>query len=855
MTDNNENNEEKPRKKLSLRSSKLSLKRGKEGQSASKEHSTSSRSPGSKRLTVEVKNSASQTSEAASGTSDHEATEQSGTPRGLTKEEMNQRLNVLKKASKRNQPAENEGDTRFSSNRDDTAHSDDSASGESELEKDKSGENLTTSSAGYDYISSSLSKDSSSKQSDYSSEDRDSTKEGRTKLGTKKSKTKDSKYEDEDIILKGSKAKQAEAEAGAKAKKEESKKSKKVNIHNIEEEEEDKGRSLASIKRARDKEKRKQASESTSREKVYREVTIPETITVNELSSRMTERSTDVIKELMKLGIMCNANQNIDAETAELIVTTFGHTPNRVQESDIENVLIREEEDKEEDLQPRPPVVTIMGHVDHGKTSLLDALKSTDIVAREAGGITQHIGAYKVRLDSGDNIVFLDTPGHEAFTAMRSRGAETTDIVVLVVAADDGIKDQTVEAINHAKAAEVPIIVAVNKIDKPDTDINKVKNELLNYNLVSEDLGGDIMVIGVSAAKGSGLDKLEEAILLNTELLELKANPNAEASGVVIESKIDKKKGPLATLLVQRGTLRKGDIVVSGQGFGRIRRMIDAGGNDLEEASPSTPVEVLGLNTTPDAGDSFNVLDDERKAKEIAEFRERKAKEKRTISTEKTSLEDLFSKASGEVKVKNLPLIIKGDVQGSVEAIASSLEKIKHEEVKINILHKAAGGINESDVSLAKASGAIILGFNVRAPAYVQKLAGQDGIEIRYYNVIYNLIDDIKSAMSGMLDPIYKEQFLGNVEIRKVFSISKIGKIAGSYVTKGIVKKGAGVRLLRDNVVIHEGKLKTLKRFQDDVKEVKEGYECGIAFENYNDIKEGDIVEVYQTVEEQKQID
>ncbi len=841
-----ENNEEKPRKKLTLRSSKLSSKRSKDKKPASRDYTTPSSASG--KLTVELKNTGSKSEKDSSAPEEtEEAFVQREKLKGLTKEEIDKRLNVLKKASQKTEAEKQKAESEAEELR--KAREEQEASGAGEYSDDS--RQAQEESSSYEYITSSTSPGSYSH--DHTPEESDKTKSEKSKTSSKKTGSK-SEGDEEDFILKGNKAKQSE-EAPGKLKRDEGKKSKKLNIHSIDSEEEDKGRSLASIKRARAKEKRKQEEANTKKEKVYREVTIPETITVHELASRMTERSTDVIKELMKLGIMCNANQNIDADTAELIVTTFGHSPHRVQESDIENILIDKEEDKEEELKPRPPVVTVMGHVDHGKTSLLDALKSTDIVAREAGGITQHIGAYKVTLDSGDNIVLLDTPGHEAFTAMRSRGADTTDIVVLVVAADDGIKDQTIEAINHAKAADVPIIVAVNKIDKPDTDINKVKNELLNYNLISEDLGGDVMVIGVSAIKGTALDKLEEAILLNTELLELKANPNAHASGVVIESKLDKKTGPLATLLVQRGTLRKGDIIVTGEGFGRIRRMHDDKGEDLEAATPSTPVEVLGLNTTPNAGDSFNVLNDERKAKEIAEFRERKNKEKRTIATEKTSLEDMFSKASGEIKVKNLPLIIKGDVQGSVEAIANSLEKIKHEEIKINILHKAAGGINESDVSLAKASNAIILGFNVRAPAYVQKLAGQDGIQIRYYNVIYNLIDDIKAAMSGMLDPVYKEQFLGNVEIRKVFSISKVGKIAGSYVTKGIIKKGAGVRLLRDNVVIHEGKLKTLKRFQDDVKEVKEGYECGIAFENYNDIQEGDTVEVYQKVEEKKQVE
>lgn len=614
-----------------------------------------------------------------------------------------------------------------------------------------------------------------------------------------------------------------------------------------------KTRSLASIQRAKAKQRRKSDfGDNKKQDKVYREVTIPEVIMVSELSNRMTERVTDVVRELMKLGVMATANQSIDADTAELIVTSFGHSAKRVQESDVENIL-NNEEDRPEDLRPRAPIVTVMGHVDHGKTSLLDALKSTDIAAGEAGGITQHIGAYSVTMSDNRMITFIDTPGHEAFTEMRTRGAKVTDIVVLVVAADDGIKAQTIEAISHAKAAGVPIIVAINKIDKPDANIEKVKNELLQYELISEDLGGDVMTVLVSAKDKTNIDKLEEVILLVAEMEDLKSNPNATPSGVVIESKIDKGQGAIASVLVQRGTLKIGDLIVAGTTYGRIKKMNNDKGKSVLDASPSYVVEIFGLNEAPSSGDLFNVVATEKQARDITEYRARKIKDNK-VTASKTSLEELFQKASGDGKIKELPIIIKGDVHGSIEAINGSLSKIDNDEVKLKILHQAVGGITESDVTLAEASGAIILGFNVRTNAAAALAADKGKVDIRYYSIIYNLIDDIRAIMSGMLSPIIREIYIGSVEIREVFNVSKVGKVAGSYVTKGIIKRGAGVRLLRDDIVVYEGKLKTLKRFKEDVKELREGYECGIAFEHYDDIKVGDLVEVFEIVEEQKQL-
>ncbi len=653
------------------------------------------------------------------------------------------------------------------------------------------------------------------------------------------------------------KKKLEDAKALIKQKAIEPKKIKKSDIfHMLSEDSGDlpfKTRSLASIQRAKAKQRRKNDSgEGKKQDKVYREVVIPEVITVAELSNRMTERVTDVVRELMKLGVMATANQSIDADTAELVVTTFGHSAKRVQESDVENIL-NNEEDKPENLKPRAPIVTVMGHVDHGKTSLLDALKSTDVAAGEAGGITQHIGAYSVTMSDDRMITFIDTPGHEAFTEMRTRGAKVTDIVVLVVAADDGIKAQTIEAISHAKAADVPIIVAINKIDKPDANIDKVKNELLQYELVPEDLGGDVVVIPVSAKARTNLDKLEEAILLVAEMEDLRTNPDGLASGVVIESRIDKGEGVVASVLVQRGTLKNGDLLVAGASYGRVKKMNNDKGKLVAQAAPSYVVEIFGLNDAPSAGDLFNTVTTEKQARDITEYRIRKSKENK-VTASKTSLEDLFQKASGESKIKELPIIIKGDVHGSIEAINGSLSKIYSDEVKLRIVHQAVGGITESDVTLSRATGAIILGFNVRSNAAASADADKNKVDIRYYSIIYNLIDDIKAIMSGMLSPIIREIYIGSVEIREVFNVSKVGKVAGSYVTKGIIKRGAGVRLLRDDIVIYEGKLKTLKRFKEEVKEAREGYECGIAFENYDDIKIGDLVEVFEIVEEQKRL-
>jgi len=646
-----------------------------------------------------------------------------------------------------------------------------------------------------------------------------------------------------------------EAAIAAKPKNIEPKKLKKSDIINMLDQDAGnipfKTRSLASIKRARAKEKRKTVGD-TKADKLYREVTLPEVITVAELANRMTERAADVTRELMKLGVMATSTQSIDADTAELIITSFGHTVKRVKESDIENILINTQ-DNPADLKPRAPIVTVMGHVDHGKTSLLDALKETDIVAGEAGGITQHIGAYSVTMSDNKMITFIDTPGHEAFTEMRTRGTKVTDIVVLVVAADDGIKAQTIEAINHAKAAEVPIIVAINKMDKPDADANRVRNELLMHSLVPEELGGDIMTVEVSATKKLNLDKLEEAILLVAEVQELKANPNSVAAGVIVETKIDTAKGVIATVIVQRGTLKKGDIIIAGNSYGRVKRICNDKGRTIQEAGPSLAIEVFGLNESPSAGDVFNVVETDKQARDIIDYRLRKAKNSK-VTASKTSLEELFLRASGTGKTKELPLIIKGDVHGSIEAIITSLNKIENDEVKLKILHNAVGGITESDITLAKASGALILGFNVRANNAAAREGDENKIDIRYYSIIYNLIDDIKAIMSGMLSPIIREVYIGSVSVREVFNVSKVGKIAGSYVTKGVIKRGAGVRLLREDVVIHEGKLKTLKRFKEDVKEVREGFECGVAFENYDNIKVGDSLEVFEIVEEQQKL-
>jgi translation initiation factor IF-2 len=604
-------------------------------------------------------------------------------------------------------------------------------------------------------------------------------------------------------------------------------------------------RSDAAFRRARERERRRQQQSDSGGDsrKQVRDVVVPETITVQELANRMAERGVEVVKQLMKLGVMATINQTIDADTAELVVSEFGHRIKRVSESDVEIGLVTEDDDDNVKTS-RPPVVTVMGHVDHGKTSLLDALRETDVAGREAGGITQHIGAYQVRLGDNQRITFIDTPGHAAFTAMRARGAKATDIVVLVVAADDGVMPQTVEAITHAKAAEVPIIVAINKIDKPDATPERVRSELLQHEIILEEFGGDVLAVEVSALKGTGLDKLEETILLQAELLELKANPDRDAQGVVIEAKMERGRGSVATVLIQRGTLRVGDVFVAGDEWGRVRAMINERGEQVEEAGPSDPVEVLGLQGTPMAGDDLIVVADEARAREITSYRQDKARTARTNLARPGTLDAFFASANAG-EVKQLPVVIKSDVQGSSEAIVGALEKMGNDEVSVRVLHAGVGGINESDVTLAQASNALVIGFNVRANPQAREFARTNGIDIRYYSIIYDVADDIKKALSGMLDPTLKETLLGYAEIREVFNITKVGKVAGCRITEGSVRRGAKVRLLRDDVVIHEGSLSTLKRHKDDVQEVKEGYECGMSFENYNDIQIGDFIECF----------
>jgi translation initiation factor IF-2 len=606
-------------------------------------------------------------------------------------------------------------------------------------------------------------------------------------------------------------------------------------------------RSMAQVKRQRAKVLKKNASvPSSQQEKIVREVQIPEVITVQELANRMAERAVDVIKELLKLGTMATVNQSIDADTAEIIVESMGHKPKRVSDADVE-VHLAQDDDAAELKLPRPPVVTIMGHVDHGKTSLLDALRKTDVVAGEAGGITQHIGAYQVTLASGEKISFLDTPGHEAFTAMRQRGAKVTDIVVLVVAADDGIMPQTIEAINHAKAAGVPIIVAVNKIDKPGADANRVKTELMSHGLVPEEFGGDTQVIEVSAKQKTNLDKLQESILLQAEVMELKANPNRRASGSVIESRVDRGRGVVATLLVQGGTLRVGDLIVAGGSYGNVRAVMNDKGVAIDAAGPSVPVEVLGLDMPPEAGDEFAVVENEKSARDITQYRREKEKKRVSVASAK-SVDQLFAIA-GKTSAREFAVIVKSDVHGSAEAIVGSMNKFNGDEVKVRVIHSAVGAINESDITLAQATGAMLVAFNVRPTPKAKELAAAQKIEIRYYSIIYNVIDDIKAALSGLLSPELRENFIGYAEIREVFNITKAGKVAGCMISEGVVKRGAKVRLLRDNVVIHEGTLKTLKRFKDEVKEVKSGFECGMAFENYEDIRVGDMIECFEIQE------
>ena len=604
-------------------------------------------------------------------------------------------------------------------------------------------------------------------------------------------------------------------------------------------------RSLASIKRRR--EKARMQADQTPAIKQFREVTIPDTITVSELANRMTEKTADVVRELMKNGIMATATEVIDSETAELITTEFGHKPKRISESDVELDLILEESNPK-NLTDRPPIVTIMGHVDHGKTSLLDALRESKVADGEAGGITQHIGAYQISTKSGSQISFIDTPGHEAFTEMRARGANVTDIVILVVAADDGIKPQTIEAIKHAKAASCPIIVAVNKCDKPEANPQKVRTELLQHELIPEEMGGDIQCIDVSAKNKEGLDNLLVALELQADLMELKSDATINANGVVVESKVERGKGSVITLLVKSGTLKVGDIIVVGSVSGKVRALLNDSGKRINIAGPSMPVEVLGLSGTPDAGDLAHVVETESRAREIAEYRSRKSKQKEATLSARGSVEQMLADIqAGETS--ELPVIIKTDVHGSLEAIKVALEKLGNSLVKIRVLSGAVGAISESDITLASASSALVFAFNVRAIPQARELSRRDNIEIRYHSIIYELIEDAKLALTGMLDPDLQEKFIGYAEIRKVFSVSKIGKIAGCFVNEGIVKKGCSFRLLRDNTVVHQGMLKTLRRFKDEVKEVREGTECGMGFENYNDIQEGDVMECFEVKE------
>ncbi len=605
----------------------------------------------------------------------------------------------------------------------------------------------------------------------------------------------------------------------------------------------ERGRSIAAFRRRTERLKKQAQGFTKPTEKSSREIIIPEAITIQELSNRMAERAVDIIKLLMKQGQMHTINDLIDADTAQIIAEEMGHKVKRVADADVVESLDGEN-DLDENLVTRPPVVTIMGHVDHGKTSLLDAIRKTNVVSGEAGGITQHIGAYQVKTASG-LVTFIDTPGHEAFTSMRARGAKATDIAILVVAADDGVMPQTIESISHAKAAGVPIIVAINKMDKPTANPMRVRTDLLQHDIVVESMGGDTLDVEVSAMKGTGLDKLLETILLQAEVLNLKANPDREAGGLVVEAQLDKGRGPVATVLVQRGTLKHGDIFVAGSAWGRVRALVDANGAQLKTAGPSVPVEVLGLNSAPEAGDRFDVVPTEARAREITDYRERQRRDKRGTGAVRSSLEQMMSQLNQSGR-KEFPILVKADVQGSAEAIVQALEKIGNEEIRSRVVHYAVGGISESDVALAAASGAVVLGFNVRANSQARDAAQQQGIEIRYYNIIYDLVDDIKLAMAGKLAPELRETFLGNAKILELFNITKVGKVAGCMVTEGNVQRGAKVRLIRDNVVVHEGQLSTLKRFKDEVKEVQSGQECGMAFEGYQDMRAGDVIECFR---------
>jgi translation initiation factor IF-2 len=637
----------------------------------------------------------------------------------------------------------------------------------------------------------------------------------------------------------------AERERAGRARGDEGRRTGKLTLNEALAGEGGRQRSLAAMKRKQEKARAKALGLGQKSEKQARDVQLPETIIVQELANRMAERAADVVKALMKMGVMATMNQTIDADTAEIIIEEFGHHPVRVSDADVEQV-IDTVADRPEDLAPRPPIVTIMGHVDHGKTSLLDAIRKTNVVSGEAGGITQHIGAYQVRTANGALITFLDTPGHAAFTSMRARGAQVTDIVVLVVAADDAVMPQTVEAINHAKAAKVPMIVAINKCDKPSANPQKVRMDLLQHEVVVEAMSGDVLDVEVSALTGKGLDELLENIALQAEILDLRANPQRAAQGAVIEAKLDVGRGPVATVLVQHGTLRKGDIFVVGEQWGKVRALLNDKGERVDEAGPSVPVEVLGLSGTPEAGDTLNVVETEMQAREIATYREQLARDKRAAAGAAATLEQLMAKARADRAVAELPVVVKADVQGSAEAIVQAVEKIGNAEVRVRVLHSGVGAITDSDVGLAEASKAPIIGFNVRANASARTAAQQKGVEIRYYSIIYDLVDDIKAAASGLLKAEVRENFIGYARILEVFKVSGVGKVAGCLVTEGVARRSAGVRLLRDNVVIHEGTLKTLKRFKDEVKEVISGQECGMAFENYDDVRQGDIIEIFE---------
>ena len=639
---------------------------------------------------------------------------------------------------------------------------------------------------------------------------------------------------------------------GVKAKADEGRRAGKLTLNDALAGEGGRTRSLAAMKRKQEKARQK-AMGFSKPEKQARDVQLPETIVVQELANRMAERAADVVKSLMKMGMMVTMNQAIDADTAELVIEEFGHKAIRVSDSDVEQV-IEKVKDTDDDMMVRPPIITIMGHVDHGKTSLLDAIRHANVVSGEAGGITQHIGAYQVTTDKGAKLTFLDTPGHAAFTSMRARGAQVTDIVVLVVAADDAVMPQTIEAIAHAKAAKVPLIVAINKIDKYDANPTKVRTDLLQHDIVVEAMSGDVQDVEVSAKTGQGLDALLEAIALQAEILELRANPNRAASGAVIEAKLDVGRGPVATVLVQNGTLRKGDIFVVGEQWGKVRALVNDQGERVDEAGPSVPVEVLGLSGTPWAGDTLNVVETEAQAREIASYREKTTKDKRAAIGAATTLEQLMAKAKADQSVAELPILVKADVQGSAEAIVQAMEKIGNDEVRVRVLHSGVGAITDSDVSLADANNAPIIGFNVRANASARGTANQKGVEIRYYSIIYDLVDDIKAAASGLLKAEIRETFIGYATIKEVFKVTGVGMVAGCLVTEGIARRSAGVRLLRDNVVIHEGTLKTLKRFKDEVKDVISGQECGMGFERYEDIRPGDVIEIFEREEIQRRL-